>query len=139
MKVCKKIVNNILSYLLIILGFGSCMVLKSCGCEYGPPPEVYNDRFSNTIWTGGMLINGLKYIFEIKLSESLAIYTYSIYENNKCIETKTESFYVNWQEDDIIIMTSKDSKSMLKGTIRNDRMEIVDVKTGEKICVLYKI
>ena len=138
MKIWKKVVNNWVSFLLVILGFGSCLIFKSCGCEYGAPPEVYNDSFSNTMWVEDTMINGLRYVFELKLYESMAILTTSVYDGIKCIETKMESFGIIRQSDDVIIMTSNDTDTMLKGTIRQTTMILVNAKSGERICVMNK-
>lgn len=138
MNIWKKVINNLVHFLLVILGFGSCLTFNSCGCEYGAPPEVYNDSFSNTMWIGETMINGLRYVFEIKMYESWAILTSSVYDGINCIESKIESFDIMRQSDDVIIMTSNDSDTMLKGTIRQTTMILVNAKTGERICVMNK-
>lgn len=144
MKMVRKVYSKLISYLLILLGFGYCLSLKSCGCEYGAPieyggpPIEFKDLISNTKWFGEFIINELKKCFNLRIYESYATLIISLPTENGKMTDYVYNFTLSIQDDNTIILTPTDSEVILKGIVVNSQMTLYNAKTGEKIGIMYK-
>lgn len=144
MKKVRKVYSKLISYLLILLGFGYCLSLKSCGCEYGAPVEYggppieFKDLISNTKWFGEFVIDGLKSYFNLRIYESYATLKISLPAENGKTTDHIYNFILTIQDDSTIILTPTDSELMLKGIVVNSKITLYNAKTGEKMGILYK-